>query len=65
MGFDIMIEFQIVEYTKQGKFIGVIAGQGKNKGTWDSTHSKSSAYRIRKQLRLKYPESVFKVESLH
>lgn len=60
-----MNEYQIVEYTKEGEFSGVIAGQGKNKSTWDSTHRRSAAYRIRKELQVRYPESVFKVETAH
>ena len=56
------MEYCIIEYTKEGKFIGVVAGQGKNKGTWDSSHSKSSAHRIKAKLSKTYPNSMFKVE---
>lgn len=57
-----MENYCIVEYTNKGEFKGVIAGMGKNKGTWDTCHSRSAAYRIRKQLMQEYKEAVFKVE---
>ena len=57
-----MKNYCIVEYTSTGEFKGVIAGMGKNKGTWDACHSRSSAYRIRKQLMQEYKDAVFKVE---
>lgn len=43
--------FHVVQYTTAGKFVTVISGMGKNKGTWDSSHSRSAAYRHASQLR--------------
>lgn len=57
-----MEKYCIVLYTSTGEFIGVIAGMGKNKGTWEDRHSRSAAYRIRKQLMQEYKDAVFKVE---
>lgn len=45
-------EFQVCKYTKQGEFIGVVSGMGRNKGTWNSTaKSKRTAQRWLKMLR--------------
>lgn len=41
-------KYQVNEYQKVGqklRFVSVISGLGKNKGTWDSTHSRSAAYK--------------------
>lgn len=39
-------EYQVCKYSKQGEFLGVVSGMGRNKGTWDSTaHSKRTAQR--------------------
>ena len=35
---------------KDGRFVGTMAGLGRNKGTWDSSHSKSAAYRHAREL---------------
>lgn len=51
-----MKEYEVVEYLVNGDVlyrIGAVAGHGKNKGTWDSTHSRSSAYRLKKELESK------------
>lgn len=45
-------EFQVCKYSKQGEFLGVVSGMGRNKGTWDSTaKSKRTAQRWLKMLR--------------
>ena len=41
--------YNVVEY-KNGDWNAVVSGLGKNRGTWDSAHSRSSAYRLAKQL---------------
>ncbi len=41
-------EYQVNEYRKvmhELRFVSVISGMGKNKGTWDSIHSRSAAYK--------------------
>lgn len=35
--------FEVVQY-RHGKRDGALSGMGKNKGTWDSDHSRSAAY---------------------
>lgn len=53
----------VVEVTPQGKFVAVISGMGRNKGTWDaSTDSRRTAQRWAAQLRREYPDSRFRVE---
>lgn len=41
--------FTVVEY-HDGEFYGVVAGLGRNAGTWDADHSRSAAYRHCKAL---------------
>ena len=56
------MRYNIVEY-KNGQFAGVLAGLGRHKGTWDSDHSRSTAFRHVKALRIQYPGATFCVES--
>lgn len=47
-GMTMITEYQVREYRKVGhelRFVSVISGMGKNKGTWNSTHSRSAAYK--------------------
>jgi len=37
--------YQIGQYDKAGRFVAVVAGAGKNRGTWDTDHSRAAAYR--------------------
>lgn len=53
----------VVQYTKEGKFVGVVSGMGKNKGTLDSDHSKTQANYWAKRCRRDEPEFDFKVET--
>jgi hypothetical protein len=39
-----------VEQFKVGRFVAVVAGLGRNRGTWDSSHSRSAAYRHARRL---------------
>jgi len=57
-------EFQVVQYTYNGLFVGVIAGLGRNKGTWDSTHSEETARMYARQLGDANHAFVYKVEPL-
>lgn len=56
-----MDQFHIIRYVK-GHFDSVISGCGRNKGTLDSTHSKRSAQRHAKALRIAQPGFEFRVE---
>lgn len=54
------MSYNVVKYRVQNTssdaslvFVGVMAGIGRNKGTWDSTHSKNTAQRHAKILRKK------------
>jgi hypothetical protein len=42
--------YQVGQY-RNGLFDCILSGMGKNRGTWDSTHSKTAAYRHAAQLR--------------
>lgn len=56
--------YYVVEVNADGKFIAVISGLGLNKGTWDaSTFSKRTAQGWAKQMRQKYSNRFFKVDS--
>ena len=55
----------IVKYTHGGEFVGVIAGAGRHRGTWDSTHARSTAYRIARALRQEDPAHLYRVESAY
>lgn len=56
------MRYNIVRY-KDGQFDGVMAGCGRNAGTWDSDHSRSSAYRQAAKLRVEQPGYTYKVET--
>ncbi len=55
--------FQVCEYDKTGRFIGVVSGMGKNAGKWDSSHSRRAAQRYAAMLRFEKPDSRFSVET--
>ena len=55
------MRFHIVRY-QNGQFTGVMAGCGRNKGTWDSDHSRSAAFCHAKALRMEQPKYEFRVE---
>lgn len=40
----------------------VVSGMGKNRGTWDSDHGRSAAYRLAAQCRRGDPFNAYKVE---
>lgn len=59
--------FFIREYRKETSglvFNATLAGLGKNSGTWDCNHSRPTAYKYAKELREKYPQMIYKVETL-
>lgn len=42
----------------------VMAGLGRNRGTWDTAHTRRTAQRHARALRLQDPGSIYKVETL-
>ena len=42
--------FNVIQY-RNGVWDCILSGMGKNKGTWDSDHSRSAAYRHASDLR--------------
>ena len=40
---------------QNGIFVCIVSGMGKNRGTWDSAHSRSAAYRHARKLRAEHP----------
>lgn len=56
--------FEVVQFTPDGRRIGSVAGMGRNAGTWDTGHSRSSAYRHAKQCRADDPRHVYRVEEI-
>ncbi len=45
-----------------GRFMGVVSGMGRNRGTWDSSHGRRSAQRHAAALRVERPAQTFRVE---
>jgi hypothetical protein len=58
-----MDSYYVVQYDLDGKFGAVISGMGRNKGTWDASHSKRTAQRHARRLRAKDKEHIYKVEN--
>jgi len=52
----------VVKYTKAGKFVATISGMGRNKGTWDHSHSQRSAQRHAATLRKEDATYEYRVE---
>lgn len=59
-----MHRHQVVKYTTQGHFLGIVSGLGRNVGTWDSDHSKRTAQRHASALRNQDTTHIYKVESV-
>lgn len=47
----VAVMYQVVQYTGD-KFDAVVAGMGRNRGTWDAEHPRRSAQRHARRLRL-------------
>lgn len=57
--------FEVHKYSKDGAFLGVVCGMGRNRGTWDSTAwSIHTARRWLQQCRKDDPASVYKIEQV-
>lgn len=55
--------WHVTEYTRDGSFVGVCSGMGKNAGTWDSDHTKEEAERFTEEWNAKCPEGhVYRAE---
>ena len=54
----------VVKYTKNGRFLATISGMCRNRGTWDTTHSKRTAQRYARQCRLGDPKHDYRVETV-
>lgn len=53
--------YQVIQCDLQGRFIAVVAGLGRHRGTWDSTHSRSTAYRHAKALQTEDKQHIYAV----
>lgn len=57
--------YYVIQRTKAGKFIACMSGMGRNRNTWDSSHSKLTAQRHARQLRASDPEHTYTVEGMY
>lgn len=58
-----MTEYVVVRYKPTGEFNGVMAGMGRNKGTWDAeARSRRTAQRWAAELRREDPEHDYRVK---
>ena len=54
--------YSVEKYSKDGQFLGVVSGMGRNAGTWDSeAKSKRTAHRWAKILRTEDRENLYTV----
>lgn len=60
-----MKDYEVVKYTLDGKRISSISGLGRNKGTWDSNHSKRTAQKYRKDIQKEDSKHIYKVECVY
>ncbi|CAM8643554.1 hypothetical protein MCEMSEM18_03573 [Comamonadaceae bacterium] len=56
------MSYYVVRYTPNETT--VMAGLGRNRGTWDTAHTRRTAQRHARTLRLEDPKSTYKVETL-
>ena len=57
-----MTRYNVIQRTKTGEFVAIVSGMGRNRGTWDSDHSRSAAYRHARQCRQDDPANHYTVE---
>ncbi len=55
--------YNIVKRASCGAFIGIVAGCGRNRGTWDAEHSRRTAQRHAAALRRQDAASRYTVEA--
>jgi hypothetical protein len=49
-------------FQKDGTRIATLSGAGRNRGTWDSQHSRSAAYRIAREMNALGDGATYKAE---
>ena len=57
-----MTRYEVTKRAPDGTFLGIVSGMGRNRGTWDSDHSRSAAYRHARTLRQADPTNRYTVE---
>ena len=57
-----MTRYEVAKRAPDGTYLGAVAGMGRNRGTWDSEHSRSAAYRHARTLRQADPINRYTVE---
>lgn len=53
--------YQVIQCDLQGRFVAIVSGLGRHRGTWDSTHSRSTAYRHAKALQTSDTQHIYAV----
>lgn len=54
--------YQVTKHSRKGEFIGIISGEGRNKGTWDTeAKSKRTAQRWAAECRKQDKENIYSV----
>lgn len=51
-----------VRIYNNGQPAGVLSGAGRNRGTWDATHSRTAAYRIARDMNARHDGRQYKAE---
>lgn len=51
-----MTRYEVTKRAPDGTYLGAVAGMGRHRGTWDSDHSRSAAYRHARILRQADPD---------
>jgi len=62
---DITTRYNVIQQTPAGEFIAVMAGMGRNAGTWDTQHGRSQAYAHARKLRQTDPQHRYVVTPAH
>ena len=57
-----MPRYNVIQRTPSGEFVAIVSGMGRHRGTWDSDHSRSAAYRHARQCRQDDPTNRYTVE---
>ena len=54
--------YNVTMYTREGAYLGIVSGMGRNKGKWDAEHGRSAAYRHAAHCRKDDPQHIYRVE---
>ena len=57
--------YEVAKYSPDGAYLCAVAGMGRNRGTWDSDHSRSAAYHHARTLRRLDPAHRYSVEPVN